>query len=201
MNRRQVLEIFARHRGDAPVIIGPSFGGRVLFDIDHRDATIYNMELGYPTAMCLGLALSLPGERIFALEGDGSMLAGLGALATVARYRPRNLVIVVIDNGVYATTGAVASATGGNGGVDLVAIGRGAGIEKSERVADSTAFERVLARAMHEDGPFLIVVAIAPDDPAVAAGARAMPFDLVEAAVRFRRALEERGLVPTIWAV
>lgn len=199
MNRRQVLEIFARHRGDAPVIIGPSFGGRVLFDIDHRDATIYNMELGYPTAMCLGLALALPGERIVALEGDGSMLAGLGALATVARYRPRNLVIVVIDNGVYATTGAVASATGC--GVDLAAIGRGAGIEKSERVADPAAVERALERAMHEDGPFLIVVAIAPDDPAVAAGARAMPFDLVEAAVRFRRALEERGLVPTIWAV
>lgn len=199
MDRRQALEIFARQRGDAPVIIGPSFGGRVLFDIDHREATIYNMELGYPTAMCLGLALALPGERIFALEGDGSMLAGLGALATVARYRPRNLVIVVIDNGVYATTGAVASATGS--GVDLAAIGRGAGIEKSERVADPAAFERMLARAMREDGPFLIVVAIAPDDPAVAAGARAMPFDLVEAAVRFRRALEERGLVPTIWAV
>lgn len=199
MERRQALEIFARHRGDAPVIVGPSFGGRVLFDIDHRDATIYNMELGYPTAMCLGLALALPSEPIFALEGDGSMLAGLGALATVGRYRPRNLVIVVLDNGVYATTGAVASATGGS--ADLVAIGRGAGIEKSERVADPAALEQALARVAGEDGPFLIVVATAPDDTSAAAGARAMPFDIVEAAVRFRRTLEERGLAPTIWAV
>lgn len=198
MNRRQVLEIFARHRGDAPVIVGPSFGGRMLFDIDHRDATIYNMELGYPTAMCLGLALALPAQRIFALEGDGSMLAGMAALATVARYRPRNLVILVIDNGVYATTGAVPSATAS--GVDLAAIGRGAGIEKSERVVDPAALETALARAAQEDGPFLIVAAIAPDDPAAAAGARALPFDLVEGAVRFRRVLEERGLVPTIWA-
>jgi thiamine pyrophosphate-dependent acetolactate synthase large subunit-like protein len=199
VNRRQALEIFARHRGDAPVIVGPSFGGRVLFDIDHRDATIYNMELGYPTAMCLGLALALPGERIFALEGDGSMLAGLGALATVGRYRPRNLVIVVLDNGVYATTGAVATATGSN--VDLVAVGRGTGIAKSERVCDPGALERALTEATRGDGPFLIVAEVDPDDASAAAGARAMPFDIVESSIRFRRTLEERGLVPTIWAV
>jgi len=35
----------------------------------------------------------------------------------------------------------------------------------------------------------------------MASEARAMPFDIVEAAIRFRRVLEERGLVPTIWAV
>ena len=43
MNRRQVLEIFARYRGDAPAITGPSFGGRILYTIDHRPATLYNM--------------------------------------------------------------------------------------------------------------------------------------------------------------
>lgn len=199
MKRREALEIFARYRGEAPTIVGPSFGGRILFDIDHRDATIYNMELGYPTAMCLGLALALPGERIFALEGDGSMLAGLGALATIARYQPRNLVILVIDNGVYATTGAVKSATAS--GTDIAAIGRAAGIAASSRVADANALATALERAVREDGPFLIVAEIEPDDASAAAQARAMPFDLVEAAIRFRRALEDRGLVPTIWAV
>ena len=39
------------------------------------------------------------------------MLMGIGTLSTVARYRPRNLVIVVIDNRAYVTTGAMASAT------------------------------------------------------------------------------------------
>ncbi|HUK59083.1 MAG TPA: thiamine pyrophosphate-dependent enzyme [Stellaceae bacterium] len=199
MKRREALEIFARHRGDAPVIVGPSFGGRMLFDIDHREATIYNMELGYPTAMCLGLALALPEQRIFALEGDGSMLAGLGALATVARYKPANLAILVIDNGVYATTGGVKSATGC--GADIAAIGAAAGIAKSERVTDTNALATSLGRATREAGPFLIVAEIEPDDASSAAEARAMPFDIVEAAIRFRRALEERGLVPTIWAV
>ena len=199
MNRRETLEIFARHRGDAPVIVGPSWGGRILFDIDHRDATIYNMELGYPTAICLGLALALPQQRIFALEGDGSMLAGLGVLATVARYRPRNLAILVVDNGVYATTGAMKSAT--TTGTDIAAVGRAAGIAAAERVADTNALATALSRAARDDGPFLIVAEVEPDDPKTASQARAMPFDIVEASIRFRRVLEERGLVPTIWAV
>jgi len=199
VNRRETLEIFARHRGDAPVIVGPSWGGRILFDIDHRDATIYNMELGYPTAICLGLALALPQQRIFALEGDGSMLAGLGVLATVARYRPRNLAILVVDNGVYATTGAMKSAT--TTGTDIAAVGRAAGIAAAERVADTNALATALSRAARDDGPFLIVAEVEPDDPKTASQARAMPFDIVEASIRFRRVLEERGLVPTIWAV
>src|SRR4029079_7818397 len=103
--------IFARHRGDAPAVTGPSFGGRVLYTIDHRPATLYNMELGYPAAMCVGLALCLPTERVFAIEGDGSMLAGLSVLPTIARYRPRNLVVIVVDNHAYVTTGGIPSAT------------------------------------------------------------------------------------------
>ena len=199
MNRREALEIFARQRGDAPVIVAPGFSGRLLFDIDHREATIYNMELGYPAAMCLGIALALPQQRVFALEGDGSMLAGLGVLATVARYRPPNLTILVIDNGCYGTTGAVPSAT--SFGTDIASVGRAAGIATAERASDPNALATSLGRATREPGPHLIVAAIEPDDPSAAAGARAMPFDVVEAAIRFRRALEERGLVPTIWAV
>jgi thiamine pyrophosphate-dependent acetolactate synthase large subunit-like protein len=86
-------------------------------------------------------------------------------------------------------------------GTDIAAIGRAAGIAAAERVADPNALATALARTLREDGPFLIVADVEPDDPKTATQARAMPFDIVEAAIRFRRALEDRGLVPTIWAV
>ena len=71
MNRRELLEVFARYRGNAPVVTGPSFGGRVLREVAHEPATLYNMELAYPTAVCLGLALALPDQHVYAVEGDG----------------------------------------------------------------------------------------------------------------------------------
>ena len=103
------------------------------------------MELGYPTAMFLGVALCLPTERVFVIEGDGSMLAGLSVLTTIARYRPRNLVVIVVDNHAYVTTGSLPSATANANGTDLVAMAKGAGIEKC---ISSDRSRRV--RAMHE---------------------------------------------------
>jgi thiamine pyrophosphate-dependent acetolactate synthase large subunit-like protein len=199
LNRIEALEIFARYRGDSPAVTGPSFGGRVLYGVDHRPATLYNMELGYPTAVCLGLALSLRGERVYAVEGDGSMLAGLATLTTVGRYRPPNLVILVIDNRAYVTTGSIASATSENS--DLVAIARGAGIAEAHSASDVAEFDFLMARAAKEDGPFFVVAVIEQEDMRAVGKSGAMPFDIVESSIRFRRTLEEKGLVPPIWAV
>jgi sulfopyruvate decarboxylase subunit beta len=199
MTRQEVLEIFARYRGESPAITGPSFGGRILYTVDHRPATLYNMELGYPTAMFLGLALCLPTERVFVIEGDGSMLAGLSVLTTIGRYRPRNLVVIVVDNRAYVTTGSVPSATAG--GADLVAMAKGAGIEKAFRAADLGVFEQCMKRSIAEDGPFFIVADIEKEDMASIGKSKAMPFDIVESCVRFRRTLEDRGVVPPIWSV
>jgi thiamine pyrophosphate-dependent acetolactate synthase large subunit-like protein len=201
MTRQEALTIFARYRGESPAITGPSFGGRVLYTIDHRPATLYNMELAYPTAMFLGLALCLPSERVFVIEGDGSMLAGLSVLTTIGRYRPHNLVVIVMDNHAYVTTGSIPTATANANGTDLVAIAKGAGIEKAFRATEPGAFEQYMKRSVSEDGPFFIVADVGQEDMASIGKSKAMPFDIVESSLRFRRTLEERGLVPPIWAV
>ena len=127
------------------------------------------------------------------------MLMGIGTLSTVARYRPRNLVIVVIDNRAYVTTGAMASATAS--GTDLAAMARGAGMDQVDRVADGAALDRSLKRATSTEGPHLIVSDVEADEMADLGKYPAMPFDIVESAIRFRRNLEDRELVPPIWAV
>lgn len=199
MNRREVLEVFARHRGDSPAVTGPSFGGRVLHGVAHEPATVYNMELGYPTAMCLGLALALPEQRVFAVEGDGSMIAGMATLTTVARCAPANLVVLVINNRSFASTGAQPTAEAGP--ADLVQIARGAGIAESVRVGDIAGVEAALSHAVASPGPHVVVVDVEDEDVRTAGSSQAYPFDIVEAAITFRRTLEDRGLVPTIWAV
>ncbi len=73
--------------------------------------------MGLTTPIALGLALGLADEpaigHVVAVEGDGSLLMGFSALTTIGLLRPKKLVVVVLDNGVYLATGGqpTASAT------------------------------------------------------------------------------------------
>jgi sulfopyruvate decarboxylase subunit beta len=194
MQRAEVVALFAELRTGEPVVVGPGTSSGALYQADHRPPTIYNMDMGYATAICLGLALAAPGERVVALEGDGSVLAGLGVLSTIGRYRPPNLVLVVFHNGVYASCGDGRVATAAAVTTDLPAVARACGIDPEKVVTLETldATRKVLGRALSEPGPWVLVASIeAPDRwPA----GRPLPrHDLVETAVAFKREMMRRG--------
>jgi thiamine pyrophosphate-dependent acetolactate synthase large subunit-like protein len=126
-----------------------------LFAAGPRPENFYmlgSMSLAVPIA--LGVALAQPSRRVFVLEGDGSVLMNLGALATVAMVAPQNLTIIVWDNGTYQITGGQTAATAE--ATDLVAVARGAGIVQSAWAKDEADFERLVGEALEGRGPRFI---------------------------------------------
>lgn len=119
--------------------------------------------MGLAVPIAVGVALAQPGRKVFALEGDGSILMQLGALATVAARAQNNLAVVIMDNGTYQITGGQPTFTAQ--GADIVAIARGAGIAQSAWAADEGAFEEMIDQALREDGPWLIGCRIDPGKP------------------------------------
>jgi thiamine pyrophosphate-dependent acetolactate synthase large subunit-like protein len=130
-----------------------------LFAAGHRPQNFYMLgSMGLAVPIALGGAVAQPGRRFFALEGDGSLLMNLGCLATVAAVAPRNLAIIVWDNGSYQITGQQRAATGGP--TDIVGVARAAGIARSAWAADETDFARLVTQALATDGPHLIAAHI-----------------------------------------
>jgi sulfopyruvate decarboxylase subunit beta len=199
MNRREAIEVFARLRAGGPAITGPGATSGTLWSMGHEPATIYNMELGYATAMCLGIALAVPTERVFALEGDGSMIAGLATLTSIGRHRPPNLVTIVLDNGVYATGvgigPGITEETAASHGTRLAAVAVACGIPADQVLEPETveAFEAALGRSIHEPGPWMIVARIDASDASGSPTRRRPGVDVVESAVLFRREMVDRG--------
>jgi thiamine pyrophosphate-dependent acetolactate synthase large subunit-like protein len=105
--------------------------------------------------LALGLADRYPG-KVVALEGDGGLLMGFSILATLAHLRPQNLVIVVLDDGVYSATGGQSS---GSESVDICAVARACGVAASE-AADPTSLGLALEQARDASGPQLIRVRV-----------------------------------------
>ncbi|HVZ08679.1 thiamine pyrophosphate-dependent enzyme [Rhodopila sp.] len=110
--------------------------------------------MGLAVPIALGVAIAQPTRKTFALEGDGSILMQLGALSTVAARAPKNLCIVIMDNGTYQITGGQMTMTAR--GADIVGIARASGLAQSAWAADEDAFAELVGRALKEDGPWLI---------------------------------------------
>lgn len=134
--------------------------GNTNFDLwrsGRRPQNFYMLgSMGLAVPIALGVALAQTQRGVVALEGDGSILMQLGSLATVANLAPKNLLIVILDNGAYQITGGQETATGM--GADIVAIAKGAGIAQSAWAADEAHFEEMVSQALAEPGPWLIAV-------------------------------------------
>ena len=118
-----------------------------LQSLGHRPNFFYLLHaMGLASSMGLGLALSLPGETVVVLDGDGSVLMNLGSLSTLARYRPPNLVHVVFDNESLLSVGGFPTATAT--GTDLAGIARSAGVPRVSTVDTLDAFSRAVSDAI-----------------------------------------------------
>ena len=171
MNRFDLTSrLVAKLKNEEAVIGGIGNTNFDLWAAGHRPQNFYmlgSMGLAFPIA--LGVALAQPNRRIFALEGDGSLLMQLGSLSTIATLKPKNLTMVVMDNGIYQITGA--QPTPASALADLVAIAVASGLSNSSWAADEEDFERLIDQSLAAAGPTLIGVRI-DDKPGTGATKR-----------------------------
>ncbi|HUZ74324.1 MAG TPA: thiamine pyrophosphate-dependent enzyme [Stellaceae bacterium] len=188
MNRFELTRrLVAQLQADEAVIAGIGNTNFDLWAAGRRPQNFYMLgSMGLAVPIALGVALAQPKRRVIALEGDGSMLMQLGALATVATLAPKNLVIVVMDNASYQITGAQPTATAFK--TDLAAMARGAGMQHCSWAADEADFEVLVARALGGDGPWLIAARI-DREPGVGTTDR----DPAQIRDRFMRGLGVKG--------
>ena len=156
MNRLDLTKrLVAKLKHEEAVIGGIGNANFDLYAAGKRPQNFYMLgSMGLTAPIALGVALAQPKRRVFALEGDGSLLMQMGSLATIAMVAPRNLAIVVWDNGMYQITGAQKTATAEI--ADLVAMARGAGIAQSAWAKDEDDFERMIDETLKNDGPWFI---------------------------------------------
>jgi sulfopyruvate decarboxylase subunit beta len=164
VNREEAITAVAAARAGAAIVMGPGASCGLLFEAADTPATLYNMDMGYATAVALGVALARPKRRALAIEGEGSFYAGSTILSTIWRLKPTNLVVLVLDNGVWGT-GDGTEPTATAFGLDLTELARAVGWDARQlhQPSDADSLARVLASALSGGGPHFIV---AKTDPA-----------------------------------
>lgn len=182
LDRRAAVATLLADPGDLLVVTGlgaPTYDAAAVGD---RPLNFYLWgAMGGAAMMGLGLALARPKRRVLVLTGDGEMLMGMGALATIATAGAPNLAIAVLDNGRFGETGSQRSHTAGP--TDLAAVAAACGWSATATARDMAEVAALRPRLRRE--ALFAVIRIDPEEKP----RHLPPRDGAHLADRFRRAL------------
>ena len=184
LRRRNLVARLLAERGDLLVVAGlgaPAWDATAAGD--HPLTFPLWGAMGGAAMIGLGLALAQPTRRVLVVTGDGEMLMGLGAFATIALKAPKNLALVVLDNERYGETGMQSTHTAGP--TDLAAVAVGAGFPVALNLFDEAGLEDGLPRIRSEPGPLFCNIKVRAEDLSLVLP----PKDGVHLKDRFRQAL------------
>ena len=124
--RREVVATLLENRERMLVVTGL---GSASYDVmaagDHENNYYLWAAMGSAVTVGFGLAMAQPDRPVVVVTGDGELMMGLGALASVALKKPANLTIAVLDNGHFGETGMQESHAGRGIAIDKVAASMG----------------------------------------------------------------------------
>ena len=164
MTRLEATRVIVSALGDEPVIASLGHPAYDLFACGDRPENFYTWgSMGLTSSVALGVALARPDRRVIAIDGDGSLLMNLGSLATIAACRPVNLVLVVMDNACYGTTGGQETFTAG--GANLEDSARALGVSAAVTVRTPDELREALAESRRSPGPWVIVAKVSESAP------------------------------------
>jgi len=151
LNRRKVVAELLEDRGNLIVSTGL---GSATYDVmaagDHDRNYYLWAAMGSAAMVGLGLAMSRPQDSVLVVTGDGEMLMGMGALATIAVQAPKNLTIAVLDNGHYGETGMQRSHAGF--GIELDKVANSVNFDWTARITDMNAVQDLRQRIHANSG-------------------------------------------------
>ncbi|BAP45161.1 thiamine pyrophosphate-dependent enzyme [Pseudomonas sp. 21LCFQ02] len=162
--RREVVRTLLADRQDVLVVTGL---GSASYDVmaagDHDGNYYLWAAMGSAITVGLGLANAQPDKSVVVITGDGELLMGFGALATVSLQQPRNLTIVVLDNGHFGETGMQVSHAGF--GIKLDQVANTCGFAWTDEIRDMDGVHSLRERFANRDGVKLATVKIKAENP------------------------------------
>jgi thiamine pyrophosphate-dependent acetolactate synthase large subunit-like protein len=188
INRRDFVKELLSQSPDALVVTGLGSPTYDVFAAGDRNKNFYLWgAMGGAALIGLGLALAQPEKQVIVVTGDGEQLMGIGGLATISAQQPKNLTIVVLDNGHFGETGMQRSHT--SLGTSFSAVASACGIKNSFEVHDAKDVTQVTDSIHKRAGVTFVQVFVKADDLP-----RALPSrDGVYVKNRFR---QELGFAP-----
>ena len=113
--------------------------------------------MGHTASIALGVAGGQPGRRVICLDGDGSVLMHMGALAIAGQSDLKNFFHVLINNGAHDSVGGQPTV---GFAVDFVNIAHACGYRRALSISTPAEIKQTFSHALGEHGPTLLEIRV-----------------------------------------
>lgn len=154
MIREEIIEQIVKVADENPIISTTGKASRELFEIREKNNQSHKYDfltvgsMGHTSSIALAVAINKPEEKIWCIDGDGSALMHLGAMAVIGNSNPSNLVHVVINNEAHETVGGMPTVTNT---LDLVEIAKACGYSYATSVDNFNDLDDELEKVKNND--------------------------------------------------
>jgi sulfopyruvate decarboxylase subunit beta len=106
MERIDIIKKVSSELTNEVVVCNIGFPSRELYHVKDSSTHFYMLgSMGLASSIGLGLAMS-SNRKVVVFDGDGSVLMNFGSLVTIFNQNPENLILIVLDNECYGSTGS-----------------------------------------------------------------------------------------------
>ncbi len=184
MERIKALKQIANQLKDELVICNIGFPSRELYHVKDSEKHFYMLgSMGMASSIGLGLAMA-QNRKVIIFDGDGSLMMNLGSLITICNQKPSNLVLVVLDNECYGSTGNQCTYSSST---DLKNVAEGIGFLNTFQYSESED-EIDFTAILKSEGPVFVHVKVKPGN----ADVPVIPMEPEEIKERFMKEIEEK---------
>ncbi|XP_052234542.1 phosphonopyruvate decarboxylase-like isoform X2 [Dreissena polymorpha] len=165
LSREKALQLIIDGLGPKDVIVGTTgmlsrelYEYRVAREDGHERDFLTVGSMGHASSIALGIAIQKHNRQIICLDGDGSVIMHMGALATIGQHGPENLKHVIINNGSHDSVGGQPTDAGNHDNFNFGAIARGCGYREAFVAITQEEVIKGIAKLRAAKGPVLLEI-------------------------------------------
>lgn len=113
--------------------------------------------MGHTSSIALGVSLGAPSNRVICIDGDGSLLMHLGALAINGDTAPSNFIHVVLNNGAHESVGGQQTVADK---LDLQAMAKASGYNTCFMIKNDSELIECFRKSSESLGPIFVEVIV-----------------------------------------
>lgn len=147
LNREDAIEEILSEFSDAIIVSTTGKISREVYEIREKNNENHDKDfltvgsMGHSSSIALGIALNKENKKVVCLDGDGACLMHMGAMSTISKYKPKNMVHIVLNNEAHESVGGMPTT---NGKTKFCEVTRALGYEKVYEAIDKEELKKIL---------------------------------------------------------